>query len=102
MKWAVVSPFFSQDDVDNCRWLNNYFSEDEHTFQLIAPRQPLPKWHDKKATVTTISEWKIYWKQAKEALDTEADGLLTVFPQLTAATDFWSTAIEKLKSTVNG
>ncbi|MGD1950852.1 MAG: glycosyltransferase family 4 protein [Leptolyngbyaceae cyanobacterium] len=85
MKWAVVSPFFSQDDVDNCRWLNNYFSEDEHTFQLIAPRQPLPKWHDKKATVTTFSEWKIYWKQAKEALDTEADGLITVFPQLPAA-----------------
>ena len=86
MKWTVVSPFFDQDDVDNCRWLNTYFSKHHpYTFQLVAPRTPLPKWHDKKAKITTLAEWKIYWDQAAAALNTDTDGLITVFPQLPAA-----------------
>lgn len=88
MKWAVVSPFFDQDDIDNCRWLNQYFSTDDYEFQLIGPHKPLPKWHDKKVKITTLPEWKIYWEQATAALNTDADGLITVFPQLPAAIGF--------------
>ncbi|MGD1856258.1 MAG: glycosyltransferase family 4 protein [Leptolyngbyaceae cyanobacterium] len=85
MKWAVVSPFFDQEDIDRSRWLNQYFSSDEYKFQLVGPHQPLPKWHDKTVKITTLPEWKIYWEQATAALNTDADGLITVFPQLPAA-----------------
>lgn len=85
MKWAIIAPFFDKENIDKCRWVHNFVPSENHEFTLIAPSRPPTNWHEKKVKVTTRSEWSVHWNQAAAALDTDADGIITVFPQLPSA-----------------
>ncbi|MEA5466979.1 glycosyltransferase family 4 protein [Leptothoe sp. PORK10 BA2] len=85
MKWSVVAPYFNQDDVANNNWLSNYTSTKSHSFNLIARPTPVPNWHEKSVRYTTRSEWLGHWEHAALALNSDADGIITLFPQLPAA-----------------
>ena len=85
MKWAVIADFFTQRHIDNNLWLNRYVSEDKYDFELIARSQPMQSWHERKVKFTTPFQWSIHWQHAAAALKSDADGVITVFPQLPAS-----------------
>lgn len=85
MKWSVVAPYFNEDDVVTNNWLSNYTSTDRHSFDLIARPTAVPNWHEKSVRYTTRSEWFGHWEHAALALNSDADGVITLFPQLPAA-----------------
>ncbi|MFQ4140437.1 glycosyltransferase family 4 protein [Nodosilinea sp. PGN35] len=85
MKWAIAAPFFDVDNIDTANWLEPFVPGSAHEFQLIPRQKPLPKWHDRKSKFTTLDEWLIYMRQATDALNSDADGIITVFPQVASA-----------------
>jgi len=84
MKWAVAAPFIDQTNVHSANWLEKYVPGEKHDFLLIPRGEPLQKWHDRKSKFTPPRDWVLYWKQATSALNSDADGVITVFPQLAA------------------
>ncbi|MBD2106204.1 glycosyltransferase [Nodosilinea sp. FACHB-13] len=85
MKWAIAAPFFDIDNIDTANWLEPFVPGDAHEFQLIPRQKPLPKWHDRKSKFTPIDDWLVYMRQAADALNSDADGIITVFPQVASA-----------------
>ncbi|MBD2110790.1 glycosyltransferase [Nodosilinea sp. FACHB-141] len=85
MKWAIAAPFFDIDNIDTANWLEPFVPGDAHEFQLIPRQKPLPKWHDRKSKFTPIDDWLVYMRQAADALNSDADGVITVFPQVASA-----------------
>ncbi|MBW4463696.1 MAG: glycosyltransferase [Nodosilinea sp. WJT8-NPBG4] len=85
MKWAIAAPFFDVDNIDTVNWLEPFVPGDTHEFQLIPRQKPLPKWHDRKSKFTPINDWFVYMRQAADALNSDADGVITVFPQVASA-----------------
>ncbi|MGD1854731.1 MAG: glycosyltransferase family 4 protein [Leptolyngbyaceae cyanobacterium] len=85
MKWSVIADFFSQRHIDNNLWLNRCISEDKYSFQLLARSKPARSWHERTERLTPISEWFIHWKHATKALNSDSEGVITVFPQLPAS-----------------
>mgnify|MGYP001800906688 CR=1 FL=1 len=85
MKWIVIADFFSQKHVDNNLWISRYFPENKYDFQLLARSKPAISWQERKAKLTPISEWFVHWKHASAALNSDADGVITIFPQLPAS-----------------
>lgn len=85
MKWAIAAPFLDIDNIDTANWLEPFVPGDEHRFQLIPRQKPLPKWHDRKSKFTPIDDWLVYMRQAADALNSDADGIITVFPQVASA-----------------
>jgi glycosyltransferase involved in cell wall biosynthesis len=88
MKWAIAASFVDKNYIETNHWLEHFVPGDQHQFELIPRSKPLPKWHDRKTKFTTFDEWLIYQQQAAAALNAEADGVITVFPQLAAAVGF--------------
>lgn len=85
MKWAIAAPFFNVDNIDTVNWLEPFVPGNAHEFQLIARQKPQPKWHDRKSKFTSIDDWLVYMRQAADALSSDTDGIITVFPQLASA-----------------
>ncbi len=84
--WAVTAPFLR--DPQN-RWISDFVESDRHSFQVIPQAGPEISWHTKKLPRTGLSEWRQFAKTACSALEfAEANqgGVITVFPQLAAAT----------------
>jgi glycosyltransferase involved in cell wall biosynthesis len=85
MKWAIAASFVDKTYLETNHWLERFVPGDRHQFELIPRRKPLPKWHDRKSKFTSFDEWVVYQKQAADALNADADGVITVFPQLASA-----------------
>jgi glycosyltransferase involved in cell wall biosynthesis len=66
-------------------WLDDFISSSEHSFTKIpAPASDASTgWHSRHSRGTPISGWKRYWRHAAAAL-ADADGIITLFPQLAA------------------
>lgn len=82
MKWAVIAAYFKQEHIDNKMWLSRLVSQDKYDFELMMRSKPITNWHDREVKVTTFPEWVIHWKHAASALNSNADGVITLFPQL--------------------
>jgi glycosyltransferase involved in cell wall biosynthesis len=85
MKWAIAAPFFDLENIKTANWLEPFVPGDNHEFQLIPRQKPLPKWHDRKSKLTSLDDWFVYMRQAADALTSDAEGIITVFPQLASA-----------------
>lgn len=85
MKWAIAAPFFDLENIKTASWLEPFVPGNDHEFQLIPRQKPLPKWHDRKSKFTPIGDWFVYMKQAADALNSNTDGIITVFPQVASA-----------------
>ncbi len=85
MKWAIAAPFFNIDNIDTVNWLEPFVPGSTHEFQLIPRQKPMPKWHDRRSKFTSADEWLIYMRQAADALNSNADGIIAVFPPVAAA-----------------
>ena len=82
MKWAVIAAYFRQEHVDQHIWLSRLVSHDKYNFQLMMRSTPITNWHDRKVKFTTLSQWLVHWKHAAAALNSDAQGVITLFPQL--------------------
>jgi hypothetical protein len=82
MKWAVIAAYFRQEHIDNHTWLSRFVSKEKHDFQLMMRATPITNWHDRKVKFTTFSQWIVHWKHAASALNSDAGGVITLFPQL--------------------
>lgn len=82
MKWAIAAPFIDKTCVNSANWLEKFVPGNDHQFITIPREKPLPKWHDRKSKLTSLDEWFVYWQHAADALNSDADGVITVFPQL--------------------
>ncbi len=82
MKWAIIAAYFRQEHIDNHIWLSRFISGDKYDFELIMRSTPITNWHDRKVKFTTLSQWLIHWKHAASALNSNASGVITLFPQL--------------------
>ncbi|MBW4641758.1 MAG: glycosyltransferase family 4 protein [Goleter apudmare HA4340-LM2] len=85
MKWVIAAPFVDVTNVGQANWLEPFVPGNRHQFYHVPRSQPLQKWHDRKSKITGVKDWMIYWEQAKHSLQQDADGLITVFPQLASA-----------------
>ncbi|MBD1918461.1 MULTISPECIES: glycosyltransferase family 4 protein [Cyanophyceae] len=85
MKWAIAAPFFDLENIKTASWLEPFVPGNNHEFQLIPRQKPLPKWHDRKSKFTPVDDWFVYMKQASDALSSDAEGVITVFPQVASA-----------------
>lgn len=85
MKWAIAAPFFDPQNINSANWLEPFVPGGNHDFQLIPRQKPMAKWHDRKSKFTPVDEWFIHMKQAADALSSDADGVITIFPQISSA-----------------
>jgi glycosyltransferase involved in cell wall biosynthesis len=85
MKWKIVAPFFRADEANG--WIDDYAPPSQHKFQkvLMGTRQNQQNWHQRASRNTPFANWADYWQTSGSALR-EADGVITLFPQLAATT----------------
>lgn len=79
MKWNIAAPFFQSKDST---WIDDQIDDKHLEFQKIPRTTESQSWHSRKSNMTSAKGWLTYWSQAKRALKTPGDGLITVFPQL--------------------
>jgi len=85
MTWAVASPYFeAHDDL----WISDSTHSDRHSFVLVPRVGHDRNWHEAGPPRATAREWSYRFRQARRAVSSGADGVVTVFPQLAAATGF--------------
>lgn len=82
MKWAVAAPYF---DESSDSWISDYVDPTSHSFSIVPRRGEDRNWHQGSKTTTGGGEWLARLRQANEALRSDADGIITVFPQLATA-----------------
>ncbi|MBT9311109.1 glycosyltransferase family 4 protein [Leptothoe kymatousa] len=82
MKWAVIAAYFRQEHIEKHIWLSRFVSPEKYDFQLMMRSKPITNWHDRDVKFTTLPQWLIHWKHAAAALNSEAKGVITLFPQL--------------------
>lgn len=84
MKWNVAAPFFKPGSPNF--WIDDYVNNSPHVFEKIARPNSAANlsWHNKKKPITTVSEWASYLLQGNASLNDNAEGVITVFPQLAA------------------
>jgi glycosyltransferase involved in cell wall biosynthesis len=100
MKWVIAAPFVDVTNISQVNWLEPFVPGNRHQFYHVPRSQPLQKWHERKSKFTGVKDWLIYWEQAKCSLKEEADGLITVFPQLASAVGMHQTLCLKQKKPV--
>ncbi len=83
MKWVVASPYFESADD---RWITDSVHPGRHTFTLIPRSGNDRNWHQARSPRAGFKEWGHRVRQARWATLEESDGIITVFPQLAAAT----------------
>ena len=81
-KWVVIAAYFNEEHVANDDWLGGRASNDSHTVKLLARANPIGNWHERKKQYTTATGWADHWKHAGDAVDTDADGIITLFQHL--------------------
>ncbi|WP_373480532.1 hypothetical protein [Geminocystis sp.] len=86
MHWTVAAPFFDFDEqeLQNCRWLDDFVVGDRHSFTKVPCRDNSTNksWHHRLSRNTSMSGWLKYWHQSGEAWEKTTGGVITVFPQL--------------------
>jgi glycosyltransferase involved in cell wall biosynthesis len=82
MKWVVVSPYF---ETAYDRWIHDSIVDDRHSFVLIPRLGEDRNWHQ-SAAKAGAREWLQRMQQARQAYAHSDSGVITVFPQLAAAT----------------
>ncbi|MDH3301047.1 MAG: glycosyltransferase family 4 protein [Acidimicrobiia bacterium] len=83
MKWVVASPYFEGADD---RWITDSVHSDRHSFTLIPRSGQDRNWHQTRTPRAGFREWGHRVRQARWATTADSDGIITVFPQLAAAT----------------
>lgn len=82
-RWGVVAPFFSSSpDADN-RWIDDFVRAPDLVFTKFGASANRSAWHTRSGRGTPLAEWRDIWNHAAQAFD--ADGIITVFPQLATA-----------------
>lgn len=81
MDWVVAAPYFETADD---RWISDSVVSDRHRFTLVPRVGQERNWHQASAKAG-FGEWGDRARQSAAALAREADGVITVFPQLAAA-----------------
>ena len=79
--WRVASPYFSE---ATDRWLDDFVPADQHRFELVSRVGEAVPWHLKKSPRSSGSEWRDFNQQARITMDSPCDGMIGVFPQVTA------------------
>ncbi len=79
--WRVASPYFSE---ATDRWLDDFVPEGSHRFELVSRVGEAVPWHLKKSPRSSGSEWRDFAAQARLTMDEPCDGMIGVFPQVTA------------------
>ena len=83
MLWNIAAPFF-HNPGDDSRWIDDFVPSDRFRFRKVpVPQQAAGSWHNRAGRGTPIAGWQGYWRHAAAGLR-DADGLVTVFPQLAA------------------
>ena len=81
-RWNVAAPFFrTAVDADN-RWIDDFVDEPDLMFTKVGTAARQSPWHSRGGRGTPLSSWRHFWQHAADAFD--ADGIVTVFPQLAA------------------
>lgn len=82
MLWNVAAPFFNHSTGTTSNWLDDFVPAGTHRFRKIpfAHAEQL-NWHARLGRGTPLVGWRNYWQAGEEAVQ-NADGLITVFPQL--------------------
>ncbi len=84
--WSVVAPFLTAPDA---RWISDFVTDPSLSFTKVLQPGPQQSWHEKRSPKTDLSEWRRYCQVGSEALnsaESSGGGVVTVFPQLAAAT----------------
>lgn len=81
MRWATVAPFI---ETPAERWLAPFVDATRHDLHVIS-RGRARSWHANIKGVTGLTEWLDYQRLARRAWKADADGVITVFPQLAVA-----------------
>jgi glycosyltransferase involved in cell wall biosynthesis len=82
MRWVVASPYF---ETPADRWIGDSVRSEQHSFVLIPRIGQERNWHQAGPPRATVREWSQRVRQAQMAVSADADGMITVFPQLAAA-----------------
>lgn len=85
MHWSIAAPFINRDEVATATWLTPHILGDRHQFTIVPRRLPLASWHERTSAFTSTDEWLQHWYQGYDALQTDVEGVVTVFPQLASA-----------------
>lgn len=82
MHWTIAASFIDNSNQHSGQWLAPFVPGNRHQFTLI-PRSKAPgNWHNQSGAFTGLDDWKVHWKQGKEAVQATKGGVITVFPQL--------------------
>ncbi|TAJ23881.1 MAG: glycosyltransferase [Planctomycetota bacterium] len=79
MRWAVAAPFTADPASD--RWLTPFVRGGRHSFVMV-PAPPRPSWHARAQRASGWLDWLGTWSQGRTAWAANAQGVITVFPQL--------------------
>jgi hypothetical protein len=86
MLWNVAAPFFVPDAGATTRWIDDFVPAGAHRFHKVPfPTADSAGWHNRTSRGTPLAGWLRYWK-AGGAAARNADGVITVFPQLAVTT----------------
>lgn len=81
MDWVVASPYFETADD---RWISDAVGDRGHSFTLVPRIGEDRNWHQ-SGSKAGLKEWSDRMQQARRAFDHSRSGIITVFPQLSAA-----------------
>ena len=83
MHWTIAAPFFTESNLGDARWLDDFVPKGQHSFTKIFRRESIAQrsWHNRAARNTPLVEWLSFWNQGWEAWQTTNGGCITVFPQ---------------------
>jgi glycosyltransferase involved in cell wall biosynthesis len=79
---VVAAPYF---ESPSDRWISDSVPGDRHSFTLVPRVGAERNWHQSTANAG-LGEWRDRFRQAAKLFPADADGIITVFPQLAAAT----------------
>lgn len=85
MKWHVVSPYF---ETSEDQWISDAVNTNGHSFELVPRIGQDRNWHQSSSRAG-FKEWLQRMSQARRAFGGDANGIITVFPQLAASAGFW-------------
>lgn len=81
-RWTVAAPFFTDEQAS---WIvEEGVPYGENEFAFARRSTPIGSWHERSKQTSSIMDWLGYRRHAHNALSTEADGYIALFPQLAA------------------
>ena len=72
MHWTIAAPFFTESNLGDARWLDDFVPKGQHSFTKIFRRESIAQrsWHNRAARNTPLVEWLSFWNQGWEAWQT--------------------------------